>query len=110
MNRFGERKGNDASEITVVYRTTYRPTTTKGWKKRIRRRNILKEGCPLRKEKSVCSARHQNARATGKARWQRQFRALEGPPATERIAAFSPPPELRIATEIQFMLVLTFHP
>lgn len=103
VNRFGEHKANDASEITVVYRTNLQANYDAG----------LEEANSAKKdpEKKVAAYEKKNQsvlrviktlalleRLNGDA----SPAALDGLPATERIAAFSPPPDLRVATEIQF--------
>ena len=77
VNRFGERKENDASEITVVHETRF--DTDK----------------PLDVAREKTLALLKEARSASPA-------DLDRLPAAERIAAFSPPPELRVATEVQF--------
>jgi CRISPR-associated endonuclease/helicase Cas3 len=103
VNRFGERKGNDASEITVVYRTNLQANYDEGLSKA----NSAKKD--PEKKVAAYEKKHQSVlrliktlALLEKLNGNASPAALEGLPATERIAAFSPPPELRVATEIQF--------
>jgi CRISPR-associated endonuclease/helicase Cas3 len=103
VNRYGKRKDNDASEITVVYRTNLQASYDEGLEKA----NSAKKD----PEKKVAAYEKKNQSVLcviktlvllEKLDRSASPAALEGLPALERIAAFSPPPELRIATEIQF--------
>jgi CRISPR-associated endonuclease/helicase Cas3 len=103
VNRFGERKDNDASEIAVVYRTNLQANYDEGLEKA----NSAKKD--PEKKVAVYAKKNQSVlrviKTLGlleKLNGNANPAALEGLPAAERIAAFSPPPELRIATEIQF--------
>lgn len=103
VNRFGERKDNDASEITVVYRTNLQANYDEGLEKaNSAKKDPEKKVAAYEKQhqsdlrviKTLALLKKLNGNASPA--------ALDGLPATERIAAFSPPPELRVATEIQF--------
>ncbi len=103
VNRFGERKDNDASEITVIYRTNLQADYDEGLEKAnsAKKDPEKKVAAYERKKQSVLRVIKTLA-LLEKLNGNAGPTALDGLSATERIAAFSPPPELRVATEIQF--------
>ena len=103
VNRFGERKDNDASEITVVYRTNLQANYDEGLEKANSAKKDPDKKVAAYEKKNQSVLRFIKTLALlEKLNGNASPAALEGLPATERIAAFSPPPELRVATEIQF--------
>ncbi len=103
VNRFGERKENDSSEITVVYRENMQANYDEGLEqaKSAKKDSEKKAAVYEKKNQSVLRV-IKTLKLLEKLDGNASPAALEGLPTTERIAAFSPPPELRIATEIQF--------
>lgn len=100
VNRFGDR---DDSEIQVVYRTNLQTNYNEGLEKA---KSASKDP-----EKKVADYERKNQSLLRiiktlalmeKLKNNASPVALNGLPISERIAAFSPPPELRRATEIQF--------
>ena len=103
VNRFGERKDNDASEITVVYRTNLQANYAEGLEKANSAKKDPKKKVAAYEKKNQSVLRVIKTLALlEKLNGNASPAALDGLPAKERIAAFSPPPELRVATEIQF--------
>jgi CRISPR-associated endonuclease/helicase Cas3 len=103
VNRFGERKINDASEITVVYRENLQASYDEGLEK-------AKSAKKDADKKVVAYQRRRQAdlrvirtldllKTLGD---DASPAALDALPADERAAAFSPAPAIRAATEIQF--------
>ena len=103
VNRFGERKDDDASEIAVVYRTNLQANYDEGLEKANSAKKDPEKKVAVYEKKNQSVLRVIKTFALlEKLNGNANPAALEGLLATERIAAFSPPPELRIATEIQF--------
>ena len=103
VNRFGERKGKDASEITVVYRTNLQANYDEGLEKaNSGKKNPEKKVAAYEKKNQSVLRAIKTLALLEKLNGNASPAALEGLPAAERIAAFSPQPELRVATEIQF--------
>lgn len=103
VNRFGERKDNEASEIIVVYRKNLQANYDEGLEKAkaAKKDSLKKVAAYERKNESVLRVIKTLA-LLGKLNGNASPVALDSLPATERIAAFSPPPESRVATEIQY--------
>ena len=103
VNRFGMLKDNNASEIKVVYRTNLQAIYDEGLEKAnsAKKDPEKKVAAYERKNQSVLHVIKTFA-LLEKLNGNANPAALEGLLATERVAAFSPPPELRVATEIQF--------
>lgn len=78
VNRFGQRKEDDASEITVVHEMSF----------------DTDEPIEVARKRTLMLLKRLNGSASPA--------ALDELPPAERAAAFSPPPEMRVATDIQF--------
>jgi CRISPR-associated endonuclease/helicase Cas3 len=103
VNRFGECKNNDASEIMVVYRKNLQASYDEGLEKANSAKKDPEKKVAIYEKKNQSVLRVIKTLALlKKLDCNASPAALEGLPAIERIAAFSPPPKLRIATEIQF--------
>ncbi len=103
VNRFGERKDNDASKITVVYRTNLQTNYDEGLEKaNSAKKDPEKKVAAYEKKNESVLRVIKTLALLEKLKGNASPAALDGLPATERIAAFSPVPELRVATEIQF--------
>ena len=103
VNRFGEHKENDASEITVVFRTNLQAKYDEGLEKaKAAKKDPEKKISAYEKKNQSVLRVIKTIELLEKLNGNASPAALESLPATECIAAFSPPPELRMATEIQF--------
>lgn len=103
VNRFGERKNKDASEITVVYRTNLQANYDEGLEKaNSAKKDPEKKVAAYEKKNQSVLRVIKTLALLEKLNGNASPAALDELPTAERIAAFSPPTELRVATEIQF--------